>query len=718
MELKDAVKRMFGLRKQYPNYVVDIDRYLSTDSLNESTNPYEEALFFVSRETGTDPLTLQTLNEAQVMKIIDFDDVIDVGQQYAEAKNAYQSAVRQELKTLGKSAPKEKEKDNFELTKGNVKFLNELSKKTLFRLVGDIDAYKTAKTQIKIIREHKKFYPNNPKFDEELKNLEEIIEIFENALKNPVEVGKGIKSSDEYREKSRAMSDTIKALSEEITGYKPSSLMKLYHELKGYMPVYDESYISDFPKMFGKFYDVFDPSITDPIEKFTNLLYYISSLTGLDTFEIYNMTEYKIKKALIANDFKLIEKREALEKEKELTILEKKAISSSAYGTTASDVAVAHYGNDRKKAAALIMASQAQTVIALAISIANTMSAQDYIDDIVQQGMLFCNLKVDDYLDFCKDNPDRHISFPAYIGTGLGLYLKKYAAGLKKGGVMGDSTAMNLSTLDNREYQKFRNNTMVLNPESAVWSEEEWKTAFAMFKLKNGETPLFGGNSTTIVRADEEDEEGKKVFQLKSDYDTEQMYEDNRAKNALDSACRDYMDILDTKTESGLRIFAAADALVLDRLMGFVENKNNPQSKWFWTFREIGKDINVPDSTVNVKFSGPANIFKKLEEAAKSNPKLKKSVKILTNYLRYLYSKENKQLRGVFYLLEHLTELMVKEVREFETNIVRAGKEGGGRYYYEDELLERLEENNGNYGKPYSYTNFITKETKIFQPKK
>ena len=111
MELKDAVKRMFGLRKQYPNYVVDIDRYLSTDSLNESSNPYEEVLFFVSRETGTDPLTLQTLNEAQVMKIIDFDDIIDVGQQYAEAKNAYQSAVHQELRTLGKTGGKEKEKD-------------------------------------------------------------------------------------------------------------------------------------------------------------------------------------------------------------------------------------------------------------------------------------------------------------------------------------------------------------------------------------------------------------------------------------------------------------------------------------------------------------------------------------------------------------------------------------------------------------------------------
>lgn len=713
MELKDAVKRMFGLRKQYPNYVVDIDRYLSTESLNESANPYEEALFYVSRETGTDPLTLQTLNEAQVMKIIDFDDIINVGEQYAEAKNAYQSAVRQELKTLGKSA-EPKEKDKFELTKGNVKFLNELSKKTLFRLVGDIDAYKTAKAQIKIIREHKKFYPNNPKFDEELQNLEEIIQIFENALKNPVAVGKELKASKEYKEKSREMSDSIKALSEEITAYKPSSLMKLYHELKGFMPVYDETYISDFPKMYGKFYDVFDPSITDPIEKFTNILYYISSLTGLDVFEIYNMSEYKIKKALIENDYKLIEKREALEKEKELTILEKKAMSSSAYGTTASDVAVTHYGNDRKKAAALIMASQAQTVIALAISIANTMSAQDYIDDIVQQGMLFCNLKVDDYLDFCKENPDRHISFPAYIGSGLGLYLKKYAAGLKKGGVMGDSTAMNLSTLENREYQKFRNNTMALNPESAVWSEEEWKTAFAMFKLNNGETPLFGGNAT-IVRADEEDEEGKKVFELKSDYDTEQVYESNSAKAALDNACRDYLDILNTKTNTGLRIFAAADALVLDRLMGFVENKNNPQSRWFWTLREIAKDINVPDPTVNVKFSGPANIFKKLEEAAKANQKIKKSAKILSNYLRYLYSKENKQLRGVFYLLEHLTELMVKEVREFETNIVRSDAAGGNRYYFEDELLERLEETR-NYGKPYKYVNFITKETKIFQP--
>lgn len=714
MELKDAVKRMFGLRKQYPNYVVDIDRYLSTESLNESSNPYEDALFFVSRETGTDPLTLHTLNEAQVMKIIDFDDIINVGQQYAEAKNAYQAAVHQELKTLGKSGTQEKEEDKFELTKGNVKFLNELSKKTLFRLVGDIDAYKTAKAQIKIIREHKRFYPNNPKFDEELQNLEEVIKIFENALKSPVAVGKELKASSEYREKSREMSETIKALSEEITAYKPSSLMKLYHELKGYMPIYDETYVSDFPKMYGKFYDVFDPTITDPIEKFTNILYYISSLTGLDVFEIYNMTEYKIKKALIANDYKLIDKRESLEKEKELTILEKKAMASSAYGTTASDVAVTHYGNDPKKAAALIMSSQAQTVIALAISIANTMNAKDYIDDIVQQGMLFCNLKVEDYLEFCKKNPDRHISFPAYIGSGLGLYLKKYAAGLKKGGVMGDSTAMNLSTLENREYQKFRNNTMVLNPESAVWSEEEWKTAFAMFKLNNGETPLFGGNAT-IVRADEEDDEGKKVFELRSDYDTEQVYENNRAKNALDDACRDYLEILNTQTETGLRIFAAADALVLDRLMGFVENKHKPQSKWYWEQKDIAVDLNVPQSTVNVKFSGPANIFKKLEEVGKVNPKLKKSVKILSNYLKYLYSKENKQLRGIFYLLENLTLLMVKEVRDFESNIVRADKAGGGRYYFEDELLERLEQTR-NYGKPYTYTNFITKETKIFEP--
>ena len=88
---------------------------------------------------------------------------------------------------------------------------------------------------------------------------------------------------------------------------------------------------------------------------------------------------------------------------------------------------------------------------------------------------------------------------------------------------------------------------------------------------------------------------------------------------------------------------------------------------------------------------------------------------LVSNYLRYLYSKENKQLRGVFYLLEHLTELMVKEVREFETNIVRSDAAGGNRYYFEDELLERLEETR-NYGKPYKYVNFITKETKIFQP--
>lgn len=715
MEIKEAVKRMFGLRKQYPNYVVDIDRYLSTDSLNESSNPYEEALFYVSRETNIDPLTLQTLNEAQVMKVIDFDDVIDVGQQYAEAKTAYQLSVKQELKTLGKSEAPQKEKDKFELTKGNVKFLNELSKKTLFRLVGDIDAYKTAKAQIKIIREHKKYYPNNPKFDEELKNLEEVIEIFENALKNPVTVGKEIKGTKEYREKNREMSDTIKGLSEEMTGYKPSSLMKLYHELKGFMPVYDETYVSDFPKMYGSGYDVFDPSIVDPIEKFTNILYYISSLTGLDTFEIYTMSEYRVKKALIENDHKLRDKREQLEKEKELTILEKKAMSSSAYGTTASDVAVAHYGSDRKKAAALIMASQAQVVIATAISIANSMNAKDYIDDIVQQGMLFCNLKVDSYLDFCKDHPERHISFPSYLGSGLGLYLKKYAAGLKKGGVMGDSTAMNLSTMENREYQSFRNNTMAMNPEAALWSEEEWKTAFAMFKLGKGETPLFNGNAT-IVRADEEDEEGKKVFELKSDYDTESMYENNRAKNALDDACRDYVDIINTKTSSGLRIFAAADVLVLDRLMGFVENKYNKESPWFWTITEIAKDINIAAPTVAVKFSGVgSNIFKKLEEAGKTDSKLRKSTKILYNYLKYLYSKENKQLRGVFYLLEHLTELIVKEVREVETNIVKSDNPKDNRYYFEDELLERLEQTR-NYGKPYKYVNFITKETKIFQP--
>lgn len=712
MEIKEAVRRMIGLRKQYPNYVLDVDRYLSKDSLNESTNPYEDMLFYVSRETSIDPLTLNSLNEAEISKVIDFDDIINVTEEFGEAKQEYQKSVGQQLKTLGKEKePKKKE----EVYANNVDFLNKLSKKTLFRLVGDIDAYKAAKAQIKIIREHKKIYQNNPKFDEDLKALESVIEIFENALKNPTEVGKAKKETAEYRKESREISAKYKALDLEMTGYRPSSIVNLFLSLKkDVMPVYDDDIISDYPENAGEGYNVYDSTITNSNDKFCNLLYYIADLTGLDVFEIYNMPKNALTKALNAVKYKLNDRFEELKKEKELTKLEMMTMSSAAYGTTASEVALKHYGGDKKKAISLIMASYTQSVISIAFNIAKNYGSQDDLDDLIQEGLLFANIEAENYIDI-HGKDENPISFPSFINNKVGLYLKKYAVGLKKGGIMGASTAMNLATADAREFNKFKERIISINPDARFWDDERWKVEYSISRIKSGEESLLNGDAK-IVSADSEDEEGKKVFELKSDYDTESMFMNNDALGKLDDAFRDYIDIINTRNENNLRIFAAADVLILDRLAGFVENKKNPQSKWFWSFTDIARDLKVSDATISSKFStNTSTIFDKLDLVAKQNRRLKNSVDIITKYIKYLYKKDNKNVRGIFYLLPRLTELMQEEVRNVESNIV---KTQNGQFGYRDELLPRLEKNNGNYGKPYTYVDFLTGKSETYQPKK
>lgn len=712
MEIKEAVKRMLGLRKQYPNYVLDVDKYLSKDSLNESVNPYEEMLFYVSRETNIDPLTLSTLNEAEISKVIDFDDIVNVTEEFGEAKQEYQKSVGQQLKTLGK---KEEPKKKEEVYANNVDFLNKLSKKTLFRLVGDIDAYKAAKAQIKIIREHKKIYQGNPKFDEDLQALESVIEIFENALKNPTEVGKAKKETAEYKRESREISAKYKALDLEIKGYKPSSIANLFISLKtDVMPVYDDDVISDYPEKAGEGYNVYDPTITNAVDKLCNLLYYIADLTGLDVFEIYNMSVSKLKKALNSVKYKLTDKLEELEKEKELTKIDMMTLSSSAYGTTASEVALKHYGGDKKKAISLIMASYTQSVISIALNIAKNYGSQDYLDDLIQEGLLFANIEAENYIDIwgSRENP---ISFPSFINSKVSLYLRKYAVGLKKGGIMGATTAMVLATADMREFNKFKERIISIDPEARFWDDEKWKVEYSLSRIKQGKESMLNGDAK-IVSADSEDEEGKKVFELKSDYDTESMFMSNDALGQLDDAFRDYIEIINTRNINGLRIFSAADVLILDRLAGFVENKRNTQSKWFWTFTDIAKDLKVSDSTINSKFStNTSTIFDKLELVGKENRRLKKSIDIITKYIKYLYRKDNKNLRGIFYLLPRLTELVQEEVTKVESNIV---KTQNGQFDFRDQVLIRMKKNNGDYGKPYTYVDFLTGKSETYQPKK